>query len=83
MVAEHGLSVRQACRAARLARSAFYAPRRPRDDGPIIAAIERYVRDNPRPRLRQALSGGARPGLRQVPAVSCLPSAAAEYQAPR
>ncbi len=47
MVAEHGMSVRQACRAVRLARSAFYAPRRPRDDGPIIAAIERYVARQP------------------------------------
>jgi putative transposase len=47
MVAEHGVSVRQACRAARLARSAFYAPRRPRDDGPIVAAIQRYVEENP------------------------------------
>jgi len=48
MVNEHGISVRQACRAARLARSAFYAPRRPRDDGPVIAAIQGYVQDNPR-----------------------------------
>ena len=48
MVAEHGLSVRQACRTARLARSAFYEPRRIRDDGPIIAVIEGYVHDNPR-----------------------------------
>jgi putative transposase len=47
-VNDHGLSVRQACQAACLARSAFYAPRRPRDDGPIVAAIETYVRDNPR-----------------------------------
>lgn len=48
MTNEHGLSVRQACQTARLARSAFYAPARPRDDGPVIAAIEGYVRDNPR-----------------------------------
>jgi putative transposase len=48
MVSEHGLSVRQACRTARLARSAFCAPRRPRDHGPVIVAIEGYVRDNPR-----------------------------------
>jgi putative transposase len=48
MVAEHEVSVRQACRAVRLARSAFYAPRRPRDDGPIVSAIQRYVQDNPR-----------------------------------
>jgi len=48
MVQEHGLSIRRACQAARLARSAFYVPRRPRDDGPIITAIESFVRDNPR-----------------------------------
>jgi putative transposase len=48
MVQEHGLSVRQACGAARLSRSAFYAPPRPRDDRPLIAAIESYVRENPR-----------------------------------
>jgi hypothetical protein len=47
MVTEHGASVRQACRAARLARSAFYAPRRPRDDGPIITAIRGFVEINP------------------------------------
>jgi putative transposase len=47
MVAEHGVSVRQACRAVRLARSAFYAPRRPPDDSPIVAAIQRYVGENP------------------------------------
>lgn len=29
-------------------RSAYYAPPRPRDDGPVIVAIQRYVRDNPR-----------------------------------
>jgi len=48
MVQEHGISVRQACRAARLARSAFYAPRRPRDDSPAITAIQSYVQENPR-----------------------------------
>lgn len=48
MVQEHGLSIRRACRAACLARSAFYAPRQARDDGPIITAIESFVRDNPR-----------------------------------
>ena len=47
MVAEHSVSVRQACRAVRLARSAFYRPRRPRDDSPIIAAIQGYLQDNP------------------------------------
>jgi putative transposase len=47
MVAEHGVSVRRACRAVGLARSAFYAPRRPKDDGPVITAIERYVLENP------------------------------------
>ena len=48
MVQGHGLSVRQACQAARLSRSAFYAPACVRDDGPMIAAIELYVRENPR-----------------------------------
>jgi putative transposase len=47
MVAEHGMSVRQACRAACLARSAYYAPPRPRDDRLIIAAIEGYIGVNP------------------------------------
>jgi putative transposase len=48
MVAEHSVSVRQACRAVRLTGSAFYAPRRPRNDGPIVTAIQRYVQENPR-----------------------------------
>ncbi len=48
LVSEHALSLRQACRTARLARSAHYATPRPRDDGPVIAAIEGYVHDNPR-----------------------------------
>lgn len=48
MVQEHGLSIRRACQAARLARSAHYVPPRPRNDGPVIAAIEGYVHDNPR-----------------------------------
>ena len=48
LVSDHALSLRQACRTARLARSAYYAPPRPRDDGPVIAAIQGYVHDNPR-----------------------------------
>ena len=67
MVSEHDISVRQACRAARLARSAFYALRRPRDDSPAIAAIEGYVKDNPRhgfdkvyPAVRSATLGKCR-----------------------
>jgi putative transposase len=47
MVSEHDVSVRKACRAVRLTRSAFYAPRRPRNDRPIVAAIQRYVEENP------------------------------------
>ena len=35
--------MRQACRTARLARSAFYAPRPPRDDSGAINAIEGYI----------------------------------------
>jgi len=46
MVAEHGISVRQACRAARLARSAYYAPAAVRNDGPEIAAIQAYIAQN-------------------------------------
>ncbi len=46
MVNDHGLSVRQACRAARLARSAYYVPARPRQDGPVIAAIQGYIEQN-------------------------------------
>ena len=47
MVTKHDVSVRQACRAVHLSRSAFYAPRRPRDDGPIVAAIRGFVEVNP------------------------------------
>jgi transposase InsO family protein len=36
MIKDHAISVRQACRAARLARSAYYAPRRPRDDSEVL-----------------------------------------------
>jgi putative transposase len=46
MVNDHGLSVRQACRAARLARSAYYVPARPRHEGPVIAAVQGYVEQN-------------------------------------
>ena len=48
MVVDHGLSVREACRAARLARSAYYAPSKRRDDGPEIEAIEIYIAENQR-----------------------------------
>ncbi len=47
MVNEHGISVRQACRAACLTRSAYYLPARPRQDGAVIAAIESYIGVNP------------------------------------
>jgi hypothetical protein len=43
MVTDHGLSVREACRAARLARSAYYAPAKPRDDSAEIDAIQAYI----------------------------------------
>jgi putative transposase len=46
MVADHGVSVRQACRAARLARSAYYAPGVMKNDGPEIAAIQAYIAQN-------------------------------------
>jgi putative transposase len=46
MVTDHGLSVRRACRAARLARSAYYAPTVPKNDMPAISAIEGYIGEN-------------------------------------
>jgi putative transposase len=45
---EHNVPLRQACRTARLARSAFYAPRPPKDDSAAIGAIEGYIEVNPR-----------------------------------
>jgi putative transposase len=48
MVHDHGISVRQACRAARLTRSAFYYERRPRNDAPVIEAVQLYAQENPR-----------------------------------
>lgn len=48
MIDDHGISTRQACRAARLTRSAFYYARRPRNDGPMIEAIQLYAQENPR-----------------------------------
>jgi hypothetical protein len=47
LIQEHAISVRQACRAARLARSAYYAPRRARDDSALITAIQGFVAENP------------------------------------
>jgi putative transposase len=67
MVQEHSVSVRQACRTARLTRSAFYAQPRPRDDGPTIGLVEDYVRQNPGqgfdklyPAVRSATQGKCR-----------------------
>jgi len=48
MVRELALPVRQACRAGGLTRSLFEAPTLLRDDQPVVAALEAYVRDNPR-----------------------------------
>lgn len=47
LVQEHGLSRRLACRTVRVARSGIYRPRLMKDDGPVIAAIEAYVLENP------------------------------------
>ena len=46
MVSCHQIPVRQACRTARLARSAYYAPRRRQGDTAAIAAIESYIGEN-------------------------------------
>lgn len=43
----HGLSVRAACRALRLSRSAPYYRTRVRDDSAIIDAVSHHIRDNP------------------------------------
>lgn len=48
MIDHHNISTRQACRAARLTRSAFYYERRPRNDAPVIEAVQRYAQENPR-----------------------------------
>jgi len=63
MVQDHGVSIRRACQAARLARSAFYVPRRVRDDGPVIAAIEGYVHDNPWSAVGVAATAGLLMGI--------------------
>jgi putative transposase len=48
MVADHGLSVREACLAARMARSAYYAPPKRRDDNLEMDAIQAYIVENQR-----------------------------------
>ena len=48
MVTEHRISVRMACQAARLARSAYYTPARARDDSGEIEAIQGYIAENQR-----------------------------------
>ena len=47
MQSDHGLSARRADRALSLSRSARHYRRRVRDDGPLIAAIEAHLKDNP------------------------------------
>jgi hypothetical protein len=63
MIREHCIPVRQACRTARLARSAFYAPRRPRDDGAAISAIEGYIERNPQHGFDKVYPAVRRPSL--------------------
>ena len=48
MIDDHALSVRHACRAVRLTRSAYYYERRSRNDTPMIEAIQAYAQENPR-----------------------------------
>ena len=48
MVTHHCLTVREACRTARITRSAFYAPRQLRSDEPEITAIQAYIGENQR-----------------------------------
>ena len=47
-MADHGISIRQACQAVRLAKASFYYRRRPKDDTPVIEAIRGYIDVNPR-----------------------------------
>lgn len=47
MQTDHGLSVRAACRALRLSRSAPYYRVRVRDDTTIIEAVSHHITDNP------------------------------------
>ncbi|MBO9741389.1 IS3 family transposase, partial [Xanthomonas axonopodis pv. begoniae] len=47
MQTAHGLSARRADRVLRLSRSARHYRPRQRDDGPLIAAIEAHLKDNP------------------------------------
>jgi putative transposase len=47
MQATHGLSARRADRTLGLSRSARHYRSRRRDDGPLIAAIEAHLKDNP------------------------------------
>lgn len=47
MQQEHGLSLRRACRALGLSRSAPYYQSRRRDDTPVIKAVSQHVTDNP------------------------------------
>jgi len=47
MQTDHGLSSRRADRALGLSRSARYYRPRVREDGPVIAAIEAHLKDNP------------------------------------
>lgn len=44
---DHGLSIRKACDAVRLAKASFYYRRRPKDDAPVIEAIRGYIDVNP------------------------------------
>jgi putative transposase len=63
MIREHCIAVRQACRTARLARSAFYAPRPPRDDSGAINAIEGYIERNPQHGFDKVYPAVRRPSL--------------------
>jgi putative transposase len=63
MVSNQHLTVRQACRTARLARSAYYAPPAPRDDRDAIETIQRYIAENPRHGFDKLYPAVRRPGL--------------------
>ena len=81
MVADHGLSVREACRAARLARSAYYAPSKQRDDGPEIDAIQTYIAENQRHGFDKLYPVVRRQGFGKHRSISDLQGARNELEA--
>ncbi len=60
MQTDHGLSARHADRALRLSRSARHYRPRAYNDGPLVAAIELHLKDNPDQGLGLLFDGALR-----------------------